>query len=85
MTVKDIITHYCKERNITKTYLAQMLGVTKERLYTALSRENGMNMRVSTLLDWLEKMDYEVEIEPINGGEGLVLDGEDDSFLFEND
>ena len=42
-----------------------------------------MSMRLSTFIKWLDKMDYQIVIEPINDGEEVLLDGEDDSFLFD--
>lgn len=83
MTVKDLISLYCKERGITQTVLAQQIEVSKQSLYNILSRDNGMSIRLSTFIKWLDKMDYQIVIEPINDGEEVLLDGEDDSFLFE--
>lgn len=83
MTVKDLIGLYCKERGITQTVLAQQIEVSKQSLYNILSRDNGMSIRLSTFIKWLDKMDYQIVIEPINDGEEVLLDGEDDSFLFE--
>ena len=83
MTVKDLISLYCKERGITQTALAQQIEVSKQTLQTTLIRDNGMSMRLSTFIKWLDKMDYQIVIEPINDGEEVLLDGEDDSFLFD--
>lgn len=83
MTVKNLINLYCKERGITQTALAQQIEVSKQSLHTTLSRDNGMSMRLSTFIKWLNKMDYQIVVEPINDGEEVLLDGEDDSFLFE--
>lgn len=83
MTVKDLISLYCKEREITQTALAQQIEVSKQSLHTTLLRDNGMSMRLSTFIKWLDKMDYQIVIEPINDGEEVLLDGEDDSFLFD--
>lgn len=83
MTVKDLISLYCKEQGITQTTLAQQIEVSKQSLYNILSRDNGMSIRLSTFIKWLDKMDYQIVIEPINDGEEVILDGEDDSFLFD--
>lgn len=83
MTVKDLISLYCKERGITQTVLAQQIEISKQSFYNILSRDNGMSIRLSTFIRWLDKMDYQIVIEPINDGEEVLLDGEDDSFLFE--
>lgn len=83
MTVKDLINLYCQEQGVTQTSLAQQLGITKQTLHTTLSRDNGMSMRLSTFVKWLDKMDYQIVIERISDGEEMLIDGEDDSFLFE--
>ena len=85
MTVKDLISQYCREQNITQTALAEQIEVSKQHLHTTLSRDNGMSMMLSTFIKWLNKMDCQIVIEPLNGGEEVILDGEDDSFLFEED
>lgn len=83
MTVKDLIDLYCQEQGLTQTALAQQLGITKQTLHTTLSRDNGMNMRLSTFVNWLDKMDCQIVVQRMYDGEEMVLDGEDDSFLFE--
>lgn len=85
MTVKDLISLYCKERGITQTALAQQIEVSKQNLHITLSRDNGMGMKLSTFIKWLDKMDCQIVIESLNDGEEVILDGEDDSFLFEED
>lgn len=85
MTVKDLISQYCREQNITQTALAEQIEVSKQNLHITLSRDNGMGMKLSTFIKWLDKMDCQIVIESLNGGEEVILDGEDDSFLFEED
>lgn len=85
MTVKDLISQYCREQNITQTALAEQIEVSKQNLHITLSRDNGMGMKLSTLIKWLDKMDCQIVIESLNDGEEVILDGEDDSFLFEED
>ena len=85
MTVKDLISQYCREQNITQTALAEQIEVSKQNLHITLSRDNGMGMKLSTLMKWLDKMDCQIVIESLNDGEEVILDGEDDSFLFEED
>ncbi len=85
MTVKDLISQYCREQNITQTALAEQIEVSKQNLHITLSRDNGMGMKLSTFIKWLDKMDCQIVIELLNSGEEVILDGEDDSFLFEED
>lgn len=85
MTVKDLISQYCREQNITQTALAEQIEVSKQNLHITLSRDNGMGMKLSTFIKWLDKMDCQIVIESLNDGEEVILDGEDDSFLFEED
>lgn len=85
MTVKDLISQYCREQNITQTALAEQIEVSKQNLHITLSRDNGMGMKLSTFIKWLDKMDCQIVIESLNDGEEVILDGEEDSFLFEED
>ena len=41
-------------------------------------QNEGMGMSVSTLIKWLDELDYQLILQPIEGGEDddLILDGE---------
>lgn len=41
-----------------------------------LSRNNGMTMQVDTLIRWLEVLNAQIIIEPLDGDDGYILDGE---------
>lgn len=85
MTVRDFVSMVCQEQEITQTALANRIGITKQNLKNTLSRENGMNMRLSTFVKWLDRMEYQLVLEPLNGGEEAIIDGDDDRFLFEEE
>lgn len=82
MTVKDFVSMVCQEQEITQTALADRLGIKKQNLKNTLSRDNGMGMRLSTFIKWLDRMEYQLVVEPLNGGDEAIIDGDDDSFLF---
>lgn len=47
-----------------------------ESVARPLSRNSGMTMQVGTLIRWLESLDAQIVIEPLDGDDGYVLDGE---------
>lgn len=84
MTVKDVVEMYRKEHELSKAELARRLGVAKGNLHNALNHEDGMNIQLSTLLKWLEKMDCQLVVDSIDADEEWILDGEDESWTYED-
>lgn len=78
MTVKNFIYTLCIKNGMTQTEMANNLGVSKSNLYNALNRDDGMNMRLSTFIDWLDNIDCQLFIEDLNSDEEYYLDGLDD-------
>lgn len=76
MTVKDFIHSVCLQKEISLTRLAAKLKINDKTFYTLLSRNNGMGITVSKLIEWLDEMDMQLVIEGINEDEEYILDGE---------
>ncbi len=77
MTVKEIIYLLSTKRGLTQDNLASKIGYTNQgSVARPLSRNSGMTMRVDTLVRWLEALDAQIVIEPLDGDGGYVLDGE---------
>lgn len=77
MTVKEIIYLLSTKQGLTQDDLANKIGYTNQgSVARPLSRNNGMTMQVDTLIRWLEALDAQIVIEPLDGDDGYVLDGE---------
>lgn len=84
MTVKDIIVMLCKEHELSNEQLATELGyASKSNIAVPLSREEGMNMKVSTLIRWLEALDAELSVYSVSSEEEFVLNGESEGVTYE--
>lgn len=77
MTVKEIVYLLSTKQGLTQDDLANKIGYTNQgSVARPLSRNSGMTMRVDTLIRWLEALDAQIVIEPLDGDDGYVLDGE---------
>ena len=77
MTVKEIVYLLSTKRGLTQDDLADKIGYTNQgSVARPLSRNGGMTMQVDTLIRWLEVLDAQIVIEPLDGDDGYVLDGE---------
>lgn len=77
MTVKEIVYLLSTKRGLTQDDLANKIGYTNQgSVARPLSRNGGMTMQVDTLIRWLEVLDAQIVIEPLDGDDGYVLDGE---------
>lgn len=91
MTVKEIIISLCKEINLTQEQLAAKLGSeNKSMIARSLNRKDkesglsteGMTMKVSTLVRWLEELDAQLVVQSLNTDEEWILDGEDEGVRY---
>lgn len=79
MTIKNLIEVYCRKQGITQTELSQKLGyANRSSISKVISSEDGMNMKLSTLVRWLEELDCQIVIECFDNEEEYILDGEDE-------
>lgn len=77
MTVKEIVYLLSTKQGLTQDDLANKIDYTNQgSVARPLSRNNGMTMQVDTLIRWLEALDAQIVIEPLDGDDGYVLDGE---------
>lgn len=77
MTVKEIVYLLSTKQGLTQDDLSNKIGYTNQgSVARPLSRNSGMTMRVDTLIRWLEALDAQIVIEPLDGDDGYVLDGE---------
>lgn len=79
MTVKNIIEVICIQRGVSKSELAQDMGLKRRSdLLTPIYKDEGMGVKVRTLIDWLEKLGYQLVVTPVDDGEEMILDGENE-------
>lgn len=79
MTVKEIIEIISVQTGLSKSELARKIEMKqKENLLVPLSRNDGMGIRVRTLVEWLDKLGYQLVVTPVDYGEEMILDGENE-------
>ena len=83
MTAKEVIILLSKQQGITQEELAARLGFDRaSNISTPLSRNDGMGMRLETFIRWLEVLDAQMIIQPLNEDDELILDGEDEGVTY---
>lgn len=77
MTVKEVVQLLSTKYKLTQDELANKIGYTNQgSVARPLSRNNGMTMQIDTFIRWLEALDAQIVIEPLDGDDGYILDGE---------
>lgn len=77
MTVTECVKILLTSQGLTQRELAERIEYAGQgAITTALSRDDGMGMRVKTLIRYLEAMDTQLLVVSLNDDEELVLDGE---------
>lgn len=77
MTVTECVKILLTSQGLTPRELAERIEYAGQgAITTALSRDDGMGMRVKTLIRYLEAMDTQLLVVSLNDDEELVLDGE---------
>ena len=80
MTVKEGINILLIKSGLTQEELAHALGLkSHSAISVPLFRNEGMGMRVETLIRWLDKLDADLVIQPREGEvmDEILLDGEE--------
>lgn len=78
MTVKNFIQFLCEQKEISMSTLAARIGISEKTLYATLQRNDGMGMKVSTLVKWLDALEYQIVLQSFNEDEEAIIDGEDE-------
>lgn len=77
MTVKEVVQLLSTKYGLTQDDLANKIGYTNQgSAARPLSRNDGMTMQIDTFIRWLEALDAQIVIEPLDGDDGYILDGE---------
>ena len=83
MTVKDVLYSILNRRGMKISDFASDAGVDRRNIHIALSRKDGMGMKVETLLTLLDALDCELTITDTETGEDYLLDGEAEGIDYE--
>lgn len=78
MTVKDILFSVCNDKQITFSEAAKNIGVSKGSLYNQLNRDDGMRIRLETLIRYFGDLECEIVIVDSLTENEYVLDGYDE-------
>lgn len=78
MTVKDIMHSVCNDRGMSLREAAQNIGVSPGSLWNQLDRQDGMRVRLETLIRYFGELECEIYIVDSMTEEEYLLDGEDD-------
>ena len=79
MTVRDVIVTHLKNRGLTQAQFAKKLGVSVGTVSNTLSKEDGNNMKVSTLVRWLDVLGSQLTVDTLlDIDEEMILDLEDE-------
>jgi len=78
MTVKDIMWQVCNDKEITLSEAAENIGISKGSLYNQMKKEDGMRIRLDTLIRYFGSLECEIYISDAVTGVEYILDGEDE-------
>lgn len=83
MTTKEVIISLSKQAGITQEQLAFKLGYkSQSNIAALLSRNDGMSIKLETLIKWLEELNAQLVVQPLNGDDDLILDGDDEGICY---
>lgn len=76
MTSKEILQKIMRIDGVTYEEMAERLGYSsKSMIYRMMNNDDGMNMKLKTFIKWLDELDAQVVIQPLNSDDEFVLDG----------
>ena len=82
MTTKEIMIVLSQRAGLTQEGLAAKMGYKSgANIAVPLSRNDGMSMKVETLIRWLDVLDAQLVVQTFDDEE-LILDGEDEGVTY---
>lgn len=85
MTVRDVVVSLLKQTGMTQKEFARKAGVTVGCVSSTLSKDDGNNMKVSTLVRWLDALGSQLVIDSVVEFKGeLILDLEPEDVDYDN-
>ena len=79
MTSKKIIQKIMRINGVSCDEMAERLGYrSRNMIYKTINNNDGMNMKLKTFINWLDELNAQIVIQPLNSEDEFVLDGEEE-------
>lgn len=78
MTLKNIMNNICNDQDISRSQAARNIGMTPGAFFSIMNRNSGMNIKIGTLVEYLDALMCEVVIRDFETGEEYILDFSDE-------
>lgn len=76
MTSKEILQKIMRVDDVTYEEMAERLGYSsKSMIYRMMNNDDGMNMKLKTLIKWLDELNAQIIIQPFSTDDEFLLDG----------
>lgn len=76
MTSKEIIQKIMRIEGLNPDELTKRLNYSSRSMfYKTINNDDGMNMKLKTFIKWLDELDAQVVIQPLNSDDEFLLDG----------
>lgn len=76
MTSKEIVKKLMRIEGLNHGELTKRLNYSSRAVfYKTLNNDDGMNMKLKTLIKWLDELDAQIVIQPLNSDDEFLLDG----------
>lgn len=76
MTSKEIIQKIMRIEGLNPDELTKRLNYSSRSMfYKTMNNDDGMNMKLKTFIKWLDELDAQIVIQPLNSENEYVLDG----------
>lgn len=83
MTVREAIITLAEENFLSQEKLGYRLGYKDPAaVYKMISKDGAMNMKVSTLLKYLDAMDAQLIVQSIDTDTEVIIDGESEDITW---
>lgn len=77
MTTKEVLQKICNDSGISMSTMSTTLGLSRSAVSKAMQENEGMSMRLDTLIKWIETYGCQLYVIDLDGNE-MLLDGENE-------
>lgn len=78
MTLKNILHAVCNDQGISRSQAARNIGMTPGALFSIMNRNDGMNVKICTLVNYLDGLACEIVVRDYETGSEYTLDFDDE-------
>ena len=76
MTSKEVVKKLMRLEGLTHDEMAKRLNYSSRNfIYKTLNNDDGMNMKLKTFIKWLDELNAQIVIQPLNSDDEFLLDG----------